>query len=99
MISKTDLQQPIQDLFTATNQHDAQIVGLAAILANLPMVSEIPTQALDAAIEDESKELDRTTRDAASSFAHGILQAARERFSPGVATHPEMLVRGATRGS
>jgi len=62
---------------------NAQIIGLAAIIANLPGVKDVQAHAVDAAIEGMCHDLGKQVRGAASEFAHDILQAARSHFTPG----------------
>ena len=65
---------------------NAQIIGLAAIIANLPGVKDVQAHAVDAAIEGMCHDLGTQVRATASEFAHGILQAARSHFRPGVSS-------------
>ena len=85
MTSKTRVQDAVG--FDTSN---AQIIGLAAVIANIPGVKDIQTHAVDAAIEGMCHDLGTQVRGTASEFAHGILQAARTHFTQGA--------RGSTRG-
>ena len=93
MASKTNIQEA-----TGSDAQNAQIIGLTAIIANLPGVSDVKAHAVDAAIEGACHELEPKVRDTASEFAHGILQAARRNFKPGFSRHQGVTVRGAHRG-
>ncbi len=85
MTSKTRVQDAAG--FDTSN---AQIIGLAAVIANLPGAKDIQAHAVDAAIEGMCHDLGTQVRGTASEFAHGILQAAHTHFTPGV--------YGSTRG-
>ena len=93
MTSETDVRQA-----TGSDTQNAQIIGLAAIIANVPGVSDVEAHAVDAAIEGACHELDPQVRDMASEFAHGILQAARSKFSTGVVRPRVGTVRRGHRG-
>ena len=90
MTSETNVQQAAE--------LKAQIIGLAAIISNLPGVSDVQAHAVDATIEGACNELDSQVRDTASKFAHEILQSARTHFTPGVLSHQGVTVRGGHRG-
>ena len=90
MTSETNVQQAAES--------NAQIIGLAAIVANLPGVSDVQAHAVDATIEGACHKLDPQVRDTASKFAHEILQIARTHFTPGVFGYQGVTVRGGHRG-
>ena len=79
MTSKTRVQDAAR--FDPSN---AQIIGLAAIIANLPGVKDVPNHAVDAAIEGMCHDLGTQVRGTASEFAHGILRAARSHYTQGL---------------
>ena len=98
MAGETDLQQTVERLAIEVDTHNAEIIGLAAIIANLPGVIDVPRNALDATIEGECQHRGRQARDKACAFAHGILEAAREKSGPGISASQDVHLRGYRRG-
>ena len=98
MAGERDLEQIVERLTSESETHTGQIIGLAAIIANLPGIMDVPRDALDATIEDKCQGRGRQVRDTAGAFAHGILQSDREKFAPGVSGAQEVHVRGYRRG-
>jgi hypothetical protein len=99
MTSNTDVKQTMQQLATASDAASAQIIGLAAIIAHLPGVSQLQDNAVDAAIEHACRHLGRQVDDRASEFAHSILRTAREFSTSAVASPHEEHMRGYERGT
>ena len=85
---------------TGLDTQNAQIIGLAAIIANLPGLSDVKAHAVDTAIEGACHELNSQVGDTATKFAHDILLAARTHFTPGVFSNQGHMVtvRGGHRG-
>ncbi len=98
MVSKADMQDALQVLAAASATHQAQLIGLAAVIAHLPGVSRINRALVDAAIEDQCRQRGREDRDTARAFAHSILQSARETTKPGTYGKQEAHLRGYQRG-
>ena len=99
MLSKADMQDALQVLAADSATHRAQLIGLAAVIAHLPGVSTIDRGLVDAAIEDECRHRSREDRDTAHTFAHSILQTARETAATGVYGAQEAHMRGYQRGA
>ena len=98
MASEADMEDTLRELAAASTTHRAQLIGLAAVVAHLPGVSRIDRALVDAAIEDQCRQLDQENRDTAHTFAHSILQAARETIEPGTYGTQEAHLRGYQRG-
>ncbi len=98
MASEADMEDTLQELAAASATHQAQLIGLAAVIAHLPWVSRIDRALVDAAIEDQCRQRGREDRDTARTFAHSILQAARETTEPGPYGTQEAHLRGYQRG-
>ena len=99
MTSEADMEDALRELTAASAAHQAQLIGLAAIVAHLPGVSGVDRALVDAAIEDQCRQQGREYRDTACNFAHSILQAARETAEPGTQSAPEARMRGYQRGA
>lgn len=94
MTSETNVQQ-----ITELDTPNAQIIGLAAIIANLPGIRGVQAHAVDAAIEGMCHDLGPQVRGTACEYAHGILQSARTHLTPGVYSNTRgVTVRGGERG-
>lgn len=98
MTSQADMADALQAVAAASATNQAEIIGLAAVVAHLPGVSRIDRALVDAAIEDHCRSRNREDRDTARRFAHGILQAARETTGPGTYGAQEPHMRGYHRG-
>ncbi len=98
MASKADMEDTLRELAAASATHQAQLIGLAAVVAHLPGVSRINRALVDAAIEDQCRQRGQENRDTARTFAHSILQAARETTEPGTYGTQEAHLRGYRRG-
>ena len=99
MTSEADMEDALRELAAASATHQAQLIGLAAVIAHLPGVGRIDRAVVDAAIEDQCRQRGREYRDTASTFAHGILQAATVTAEPGTYSTEKGHVRGYQRGS
>ena len=99
MTSETDREDSFRELAAASATRQAQIIGLAAVVAHLPGVGRIDRALVDAAIEDQCRQRGQEHRDTACAFAHSILQAARETAEPGTFGTQEVHIRGYQRGS
>ncbi len=99
MTSEADMEDALRVLTAASATHQAQLIGLAAVIAHLPGVSRIDRGLVDAAIEDQCRHRGREHRDTACTFAHSILQAARETAAPGTYGTEEVHRRGYERGT
>ncbi len=98
MTSEADMEDTLRELAAASATHQAQLIGLAAVIAHLPGVGRIDRALVDAAIEDQCRQRSRKTRDTACTFAHGILQAATVTAEPGTSGTREAHIRGYQRG-
>ncbi len=98
MASEADMEDTLRELAAASASHQAQLIGLAAVIAHLPGVSRIDRALVDAAIEDQCRQRGQEDRDTARTFAHSILQAARETTKPGTYGTQETHLRGYQRG-
>ena len=98
MTSEADMEDTLRELAAASATHQAQLIGLAAVIAHLPGISRIDRALVDAAIEDQSRQRGQEDRDTARTFAHSILQAARETTEPGTYGTQEAHLRGYQRG-
>ena len=83
MTSEADMEDTLRELAAASVTYQAQLIGLAAVIAHLPGVSGIERALVDSAIEDQCRQRGQEDRDMARTFAHSILQAARETTEPG----------------
>ena len=99
MTSEADVGDALRELAAASATHQAQLIGLAAVVAHLPGVGGIDRAFVDAAIEDQCRQRGREHRDTACAFAHSILQAARETAELGTYGTQEGHIRGYQRGS
>ena len=98
MTSEADMEDTLRELTAASTTFQAQLIGLAAVVAHLPGVSRIDRALVDAAIEDHCRRRGQEDRDTARTFAHAILQAARETTEPGTYGMQEAHLRGYQRG-
>ncbi len=98
MTSEADMEDTLRELAAASATHQAQLIGLAAVIAHWPGISRIDRALVDAAIEDQSRQRGQEDRDTARTFAHSILQAARETTEPGTYGTQEAHLRGYRRG-
>ncbi len=98
MTSEADMGDTLRELAAASVTYQAQLIGLAAVIAHLPGVSGIDRALVDAAIEDQCRQQGLEDRDTARTFAHSILQAARETTEPGTYGTQEAHLRGYQRG-
>ncbi len=78
MTSEADMEDKLRQLAAVSATHQAQLIGLAAVIARLPGISRIDRALVDAAIEDQCRQRGLEDRDTARTFAHSILQAASE---------------------
>ena len=62
MASEADMEDTLRELAAASTTHRAQLIGLAAVVAHLPGVSRIDRALVDAAIEDQCRQLDQENR-------------------------------------
>ncbi len=98
MTSEADMENTLRELAAASATHQAQLIGLAAVIAHLPGISRIDRALVDSAIEDQCRQRGQEDRDTARTFAHSILQAARETTEPGTYGTQETHLRGYQRG-
>ncbi len=98
MTSEADMENTLRELAAASATHQAQLIGLAAVIAHVPGISRIDRALVDAAIEDRCRQRGREDWDTARTFAHSILQAARETNEPGTYGTQEAHLRGYQRG-
>ncbi len=98
MTSEADMENTLRELAAASATHQAQLIGLAAVIGHLPGISRIDRALVDAAIEDQCRQQGQEDRDMARTFAHSILQAARETTEPGTYGTQETHLRGYQRG-
>ena len=99
MTSDLDRTAGLRELAAASAAQQAQLIGLAAVIERMPGVGRVDRALVDAAIEDRCHHLGREVRDKACSFAHSILQAARDSDAPATAGTQEAQMRGYQRGA
>ena len=99
MTSEADREHTLQGLAADVATQRAQLIGLTAVLTHLPGVGGIDRGLVDAAIEEECRQLTREDRDTACGVAHSVLKAARESAAPGLYGAREVHKRGYQRGT
>ncbi len=98
MTSEADMEDALRDLAAASATHQAQLIGLAAVIAHLPGISRIDRALVVSAIEDQCRQRGHEDRALARTCAHSILLAARATTEPGTYGTPGTHLRGYQRG-
>ena len=98
MMSEADMQDTLRELAAASAMHQAQIIGLAAVIAHLPGISRIDRALVDAEIQGQCRQQGRGDQNTALTFAHSILQTLSETTEPGTYGTQETHMRGYHRG-
>ena len=98
MTNETDMEDTLRELAATSATHQAQLIGLAAVIAHMPGISRIDRALVDSAIEDQCRQRGQEDLNTARTFSHSILQAARETTEPGTYGTHEAHLRGYQRG-
>ncbi len=98
MTSEADMQDTLRELATASATHQAQLIGLAVVVAHLPGIGRIDRALVDAAIQGQCRQQGQGDQGTALTFAHSILQTVRETTETGTYGTQEAHMRGYQRG-